>query len=222
MQMTESDLGQTRSQSSTRRAYLALREAIITGQIAPGERLKVDSLKQSLQTGASPVREALSLLTSDHLVERLDQRGFRAAPASRAQFAEILRLRCELEAMALRDSVRQADEKWEEKLVLAHHHMVRAETGEGAEFEARHKAFHMALLAACGSAILLRFCSQLYDLNVRYRFLAGRSRGYARRDVKAEHQAILDSAIARDGEAASARLVAHYEKTGAFLADLIE
>lgn len=220
--MTNSDLPETRSQSSTRRAYLTMREAIITGQIAPGERLKVDSLKQSLQTGASPVREALSLLTSDHLVERLDQRGFRVAPASRAQFEEILRLRCELESMALRDSIRHGDDSWEEALVLSHHRMVRAEADEGAEFEARHKGFHMALLAACASPILLRFCSQLYDLNVRYRFLAGRSRGYARRDVKAEHQAILDNTIARDAEAASNRLVEHYEKTGAFLADLID
>jgi len=220
--MTKSELQETGSQSSTRRAYLALREAIITGQIAPGERLKVDMLKQSLQTGASPVREALSLLTSDHLVERLDQRGFRVAPASRAQFAEILRLRCALEAMALRDSVQQADEKWEEALVISHHRMVRAEAGEGTDFETRHKAFHMALLAACASPILLRFCSQLYDLNVRYRFLAGRSQGYARRDVKAEHQAILDWAIARDAEAASSSLVEHYQKTGAFLADLID
>jgi len=61
---------------------LTLRDAIITGEIAPGEKLKVESLKTTLSMGTSPVREALSLLTSDQLVERRDQRGFRAAQAN--------------------------------------------------------------------------------------------------------------------------------------------
>ena len=90
---------ETTTQSSTQRAYLELRTAIITGKVQPGERLKVETLKETLQTGASPVREALSLLTSDQLVERLDQRGFRVAQTSRAQFQEILELRCNLEEL---------------------------------------------------------------------------------------------------------------------------
>lgn len=57
-----------------------------------------------LDMGASPICEALSLLTSDMLVERIGQRGFRAAPASPANFEEILKLRCTLEDMALRQS----------------------------------------------------------------------------------------------------------------------
>ena len=81
---------QRSTQSSTQRAYHDLRNAIITGTIPPGERLKVETLKDTLSTGASPVREALSLLTSDQLVERIDQRGFRVARASREQFQEIL------------------------------------------------------------------------------------------------------------------------------------
>ena len=60
--------------SSTQRVFVELRDRIIQGDIAPGERLKVDSLKTLLNVGATPIREALSLLTSDQLVERLDQR----------------------------------------------------------------------------------------------------------------------------------------------------
>ena len=211
----------TNAPSSTRRAYLALRDSIITGEIEPGQRLKVETLKEQLQTGASPVREALSLLTSDQLVERLDQRGFRVAQTSRAQFDEILKLRCQLEVLALKESLEHADSAWEDALVLAHHRMTRADRSETQEFEALHKGFHMALLANCPSPILLRFCEQLYDLNVRYRFLAGRAQSYGRRKVEAEHRAILDAAVRRDIEDASERLVEHYSKTGAFLADQI-
>lgn len=209
------------TQSSTQRAYFALRNDIIFGRISPGERLKIDTLKETLDTGASPVREALSLLTSDQLVDRIDQRGFRVAQTSREQFQEILDLRCNLEDLAVRDSLKHATPEWEDALVLSHHHMSRARRKDQETFEECHKAFHMALLAACHSPILLRFCSQLYDLNVRYRYLAGQSKGYARRDVDAEHQAILDAAVERDTDTVSARLMEHYRNTGAFLAEQI-
>lgn len=210
------------NQSSTQRAYLRLRDEIITGKIPPGARLKVETLKQNLDTGASPVREALSLLTSDQLVERLDQRGFRVAQSGRAQFQEILDLRCNLEELALRDSLAHSDQAWEDALVLAHHHMSRVDRSISEKFEALHKEFHMALLANCTSPILLRFCSQLYDLNVRYRYLAGKSKSYSRRDIEAEHRAILEAAIEHDQELTSKLLMEHYRNTGKFLADQID
>lgn len=209
------------TQSSTQRAYLELRQAIITGKMEPGERMKVEALKQALQTGASPVREALSLLTSDQLVERIDQRGFRVAATSAEQFQEVLGLRCQLEDLALRQSIAAGGKDWEESLVLSHHRMTRADRDTAPDFEALHKDFHMDLLAACGSPILLRFCSQLYDLNVRYRFLAGRAKSYGKRDIAAEHKAILDAAVERNAARASELLLAHYRQTGDFLADML-
>ncbi len=213
---------ETGPQSTTQRAYVALREAIITGEIAPGEKLKVENLKSSLNTGASPVREALSLLTSNQLVERRDQRGFRVALVSREQFNEILSLRCQLEDLALRASIESGDQDWEEKLVLAHHHMAKSYSGPQDLFEAHHRDFHLALLSACGSPILLRFCEQLYDLNIRYRYLAVKSKNYSKRDVAGEHQAILDAAINRDIALACNELVSHYRNTGEYLAELME
>ena len=68
----------------------------------------------------------------------------------------------------------------------------------------------------------MRFCEQLYDLNVRYRFLAGRSKSYGTRNVEDEHQAILDAAVARDVELTSQLLMNHYRSTGAFLSELID
>jgi DNA-binding GntR family transcriptional regulator len=220
--MDKSVKPQGSTQSSTQRAYHDLRNAIITGQIPPGERLKVETLKDTLSTGASPVREALSLLTSDQLVERIDQRGFRVAQASREQFGEILNLRCQLENMALVQSIAAGDLDWEEALVLAHHRLTRTDRDDTDEFEARHKDYHMALLAACGSPILLRFCGQLYDLNVRYRYLAGTAKSYSNRNVDAEHRAILDAAIERDIETTSDLLREHYRNTGDFLSELID
>ncbi|MHA6346355.1 GntR family transcriptional regulator [Roseivivax sp. CAU 1761] len=208
--------------SATQRAYLELRRLIVLGRIAPGEKLKIDGLRERLGLGASPIREALSLLTSDNLVERIDQRGFRVATVGPANFHEILRLRCTLEDMALRQSIAQMDEAHEEALVLVHHRMVRRAGGEAEAFEEAHKEFHMALLARCASPILLKLCSQLYDLNIRYRYIAGKSLNYVKRNVAEEHEYILEATIARDADLASARLLAHYRQTGAFLAELLE
>ncbi len=207
--------------SATRQAYTTLQRMIVTGELKPGEKLKIEALRNLLETGASPIREALSLLTSDNLVERIDQRGFRAANVSAENFHEILELRCTLEDLALRQSLANATESWEEQVVLAHHRMQRA-SGDGRDtFEDRHKEFHMALLSNAQSPILLKFCSQLYDLNIRYRFLAGRTLNYQRRDVAKEHSGILDAIVARDADLASERLINHYQMTGEFLAGLM-
>lgn len=219
--MTATD--QTRASgdgSATQRTYRTLRHMMVTGVLKPGEKLKIDDLRKKLDTGASPIREALSLLTSDNLVERIDQRGFRTAPVSKENFEEILNLRCNLEDLALRASIAHATQDWEEAVVLTHHRMKRAKSEGQEAFEAQHKAFHMQLLSNAASPILLKFCSQLYDLNIRYRYLAGRSLSYQRRDVSEEHDNILTAAVARDAEAASALLLRHYKTTGNYLAGL--
>lgn len=208
--------------SATRSAYLTLREMILTGVLPAGQKLKIEQLRAKLNTGASPIREALSLLTSDMLVERLDQRGFRAAAASKANFEEILMLRCTLEDMALRASIANGGTEWEERLVLCHHHMKKASQKGTPDFEEAHKTFHMALLENSGLPTLERYCAQLYDLNIRYRYLAAGGATYQKRDIAAEHQDVLDAALDHDADRASDRLLKHYRLTGEYLGQQME
>ncbi|WP_299886660.1 GntR family transcriptional regulator [uncultured Ruegeria sp.] len=203
--------------SATHGAYRRLREMILTGELPPGQKLKIEQLRKLLNTGASPVREALSLLTSDMLVERIDQRGFKAAPVSKCNFEEILLLRCNLEETALRASIVNADATWEDRLVLRHHHMKRAGQNGSHDFEDAHKAFHLALLDNSKLPLLLRYCSQLYDLNIRYRYLAAGGSSYKKRNIAAEHQLIMDAAFDRDADAATRHLIDHYCRTGEYL-----
>lgn len=195
---------------------------ILTGKLAPGQKLKIEDLRKLLNTGASPVREALSLLTSDMLVERLDQRGFRAALVSKDNFEEILMLRCKLEDMALRASLAAADGDWEEQVVLSHHRMRRARDADAETFEVAHKSFHMALLSNSNLPMLVRYCSQLYDLNIRYRFLAAGGPDYGARSIDDEHEAIMKAVVKRDPDLATARLVDHYKRTGEYLSAQME
>lgn len=206
-----------RDVSATQSAYHRLRGMILRGELEPGQKLKIEVLRGMLDTGASPIREALSLLTSDLLVERLDQRGFRTTPTSRSNFEEILSLRCTLEVLALRESVERATDEWEEELVLSHHRMVRSGPDPKGDFEARHRTFHMTLIGNCASPTLLKFCGQLYDLNIRYRYISGRIKGYERRDISTEHEGILKAATSRDADLTAERLLGHYRLTGDYL-----
>ncbi len=194
----------------------------MTGGLAPGEKLKIDGLRKVLDMGASPIREALSLLVADQLVVRHEQRGFQAAETSRENFDEILNLRSTLEGKALRQSMERAGPEWHERLVLVHHRMTRMKTVRTEEFEIEHKNFHMALIGNCNSPLMVRICDQLYDLNIRYRYIAGRSKDYKGRKVDDEHQMILNAVLAEEPEKAVALLLSHYEKTGDFLKAYIQ
>lgn len=214
------------AESLTSRAYAQLRAAIIAGDLAPGRKLKIDELRQLYGYGGSPIREALSLLTSDGLVSRFEQRGFNVAEVSRREFSELLKTRCWLEERALRESIAHGGKEWEERVILAQHWLSREPRtrNDGGAFlanetwEVRHKEFHTALISACGSSILLRICDQLYDQNIRYRMLSGPA-AYPSRNVADEHAAIMQATLDRDADLAVAKLVEHYNKTGAFLAE---
>ena len=115
----------TETTSLTNQTYQRIYDMIIQGDLEPGNKLKIEELRRVLGTGASPVREALSLLTSDHLVERIDQRGFRVSHISVDGFTELLKTRCWLEERALRESMAAQDMDSEERLVLVHHRLKR-------------------------------------------------------------------------------------------------
>lgn len=219
---------QAAQESLTSRVYARLRADILAGRLEPARKLKIEDLRKSYGAGASPIREALSHLASDHLVERLDQRGFRVTDVSSEEFNELRKTRCWLEERALRESIAHGGPDWEERVVLAAYRLSSVPWSKSAdeyvvngEWEDLHKAFHMALISACGSAILLRFCSQLYDQNIRYRVLSNRA-AYRERDSSAEHEAIREAALARDVDLAVERLLAHYSRTGSYLRDTFD
>lgn len=214
-------------ESMTSQAYSRLRQDIIGGVLQPGQKLKIEELRLRYDVGTSPIREALSLLTSDQFVERLDQRGFKVASVSVAEFDELLKTRRWLEELALRESIATGSSTWEERVVLANYRLSRIPRSESsAEFvsnddwEMAHKQFHMTLISECGSSMLLKFCDQLYDQNVRYRQLSGAA-AYPQRNISEEHNAICDAVLARDGDLACSLLVSHYKKTGKFVRDLL-
>src|SRR5215211_2947747 len=105
--------------------YDRIKDDILSGSLAPSLKLRIEFVCERYGTGASPVREALNRLSQDGLAERRDQRGFYVAPVSLEQLAELVKTRCWLEAIALRESIVHRTAEWEERLVLAFHRLSR-------------------------------------------------------------------------------------------------
>ncbi|MGX9963518.1 GntR family transcriptional regulator [Roseomonas sp. F4] len=203
--------------------YRRLRSDLIDGILPPGRKLKVQVLAADYGTGASPVREALSSLAAEGLVERLDQRGFRAAPITLADFEELLRARCWVEEVALRESILAGDALWEERLVVARYRLANlprrtdpSSPRDDPAWDAAHIAFHRALVGACPSPTMLGFCETLRERASRYRSVA-LTAAYPSRDVAAEHEALAEATLARKVPEACALLVEHYRRTAGYL-----
>lgn len=184
----------------TDQAYQQLREDIIHGKLHPGDKLRIEHLKQTYGVGATPLREALYRLSSDGFVNVQGQRGFRVAELSPHELDDVTDLRVVLEGMALKESVELSDDEWESRVVAAFHHLTKAESQDEPdiqEWEVRNKEFHEALISCCQSPWLMRFYGILYDQHKRYRNVARIDRG-SRRDVHKEHTEICDAALAKD------------------------
>ena len=116
---------------------------------------------------------------SESLVEFNEQRGFRAAPVSRAALMDIARTRVMIDAHALRDAIRLGDVDWEADVLAMQHRLANCperddqSLGMREDWQRLHRIFHRTLIAACGSEWLMRFHDLLFDQMIRYRSLAG-------------------------------------------------
>ncbi len=199
--------------------YQQLRNDILTGRFEPGSKLRLQFLANEYHVGNSPLREALNRLTSNGLVTREEHKGFRVSTASIAELEELIRTRCWLEETALRESIENGGAEWEERVVISFHRLNRLEvpaqgktTRRTPEWEAAHSDYHLALLSACRSNILLDFCKQLHEQTLRYRSLV---EVVEYRDIHecSEHRDIQDAVLERDVERAVNMLHAHYMVT---------
>lgn len=82
-----------------------IREAILSGELEPGERLLQDDLAERLQVSSTPVREALRQLESEGILQSSPNRGVRVAEVDWQAVREIYLIRADLEALATRMAV---------------------------------------------------------------------------------------------------------------------
>jgi GntR family transcriptional regulator, carbon starvation induced regulator len=204
--------------SLTSQAFERIRNDILLGTLRPNERLKIQALSDRYEIGATAVREALSRLVTDGLVDSEDQKGFCVAPVSKDDLIDLTETRIAIEGMAVRKAIAHGDLEWESQVLSSFHRLSRTPPpttiANHAAWALAHRQFHESLVAQCGSPWLLRLCGMLYDKSERYRNLAERSTSPKERDTATEHRELMDAiAMERNADKAVALLGAHFRAT---------
>jgi DNA-binding GntR family transcriptional regulator len=191
-----------------------LRAAILSGEIAPGEKLRSEHLATAWGVSPTPVREAFQRLAGEGMVVIEPQRGARVAVVDPVEAAELYELRLTLEPRALRSAMAAAVGSVGDgyrAVVTAAHAELGAPSRTVPEYLAAHRAFHLAVLSGCTNARLHQLVVRLHDHTQRFQVA---SIGYQRKgDPVAEHRALCDAVVAGDADAAVGVLEQHLAAT---------
>lgn len=195
--------------------YQRLRADIIFGRRPPGQRLRLEELREGYGASVPTLREVLNRLASEGFVATEDQRGFAVAPVSAENLRELAQLRKLIEGDAMAQSFRQGDVAWESEVVAAHHklahveaRMMAGQSVDRTDWKHYDFGFHQALIRACRSAELMAIHRQVFDKYLRYQMVYLTFRGEI---AAAEHRALLQAALARDVAAARQVLERHID-----------
>ena len=194
-----------------------LREAILRGDIPPGQSTSQVVLAKQLGVSRTPLREALRMLQGEGLVLASPNRRIRIAEISIADVEQLYAMRVALEAVAIYATVPMLtpeDFGELEGLMAQMDHHMRADDPE--RMAGPHAAFHARFVAGAGQRMAATI-SQLFDHGARYR------RGYGAvhpghwDQRRAEHRSMLDAAAAADAAGTVEHMVAHYAHTAAIV-----
>ncbi|XKE47305.1 DNA-binding transcriptional regulator CsiR [Halomonas organivorans] len=187
-------------------AYTWLKRDIIRGVFQPGEKLRMSGLKERYDLGIGPLREALSQLVAERLVVAISQRGYRVAPMSREELADLYDARAQLEGLLLELAIQRGDDAWEAEILAKAHTLAKVMEVHTPEemlevWDTRHQAFHTAIVAGCNSPHLMQVRRNLFDQVERYRHLWLRETVFSEEALerkRQEHAALVETILARD------------------------
>jgi DNA-binding GntR family transcriptional regulator len=202
--------------------HARIRSDILAGRESPGARLALAPLVARHGVSMGVVREALSRLVAQGLVESEPQRGFRIVPISPEDLRQLVKARGLVETLVLRQAIEAGGLRWESELIAAHHILSRTPwmTADDPdrlsdEWVSAHRAFHAALFRGCPNPRLVAITVPLRDSAELYQRwsvpLAGN------RGISGEHRQLLDLALAGDADKACAVLATHIRRTGEVL-----
>ncbi len=204
------------------RAYDRIRDSLMAGGFHPGQVLVIRSLAESYGISTTPVREALQRLVAERLLVLLPNRSIAVPALEAAKYAELARIRAELEGLAaelaagrigkavLRKLSRFADDM-DESLGDHDHDAYRRQ----------NQAFHFTVYEAAASPRLMEMIRDLWSQTGPYMKELFGAPAYEPKANEA-HRAIITALEAGDGAGARAGIVADLTVAGRFLIPHLE
>lgn len=206
-------------QSLERTAYTAIKDAILTFHLQPGEPLVETALAAQLGISKTPVRDALARLEREGLVVKVAYKGTTVAPITRQSVLEIFQIRAALEGLAVRLAapLLTVDDLTILRTSIQQHRQALAASDLLAEV-ACNRRFHKTILQRANNSRLEQMLANLEDHSQRFRLLSNYQQGRLNKSVE-EHQQILDALEKRDAAAAEEAMCLHLLSVAADLAD---
>jgi DNA-binding GntR family transcriptional regulator len=192
-----------------RNAVSMLRDMIVSGALAPGERLNERELCGQLQVSRTPVREAIKMLTQEGLLHSQPNRSPVVAPLDADQTAALIDVVATIEALAGELAAKRVADSQIAELGILHYTMLRHHAHDELPgyFEA-NKAFHRRIMEIAGNPVLL-WVWDLLALRVDRARYASNLWPKRWQEAIHEHSQILERLTARDAEGVAAAMRQH-------------
>ena len=198
-----------RLQSAGKDPYHLLREAIVSGQFHPNERLVEATVATAIGAGRTAVRAALVRLDQEGLVTLEPNRGARVRLISDREALEIEEVRATLEALLARRAATAATaidlSDLRNLIVLMRE---RVAEGDAIGYSELNPLFHQRIWAAADHLTASRLVGSLKSQSIRLQYQTILRPGRTERSLR-EHEAIFDALKAHDPDAAEEAMRAH-------------
>lgn len=188
-----------------------LRQAIISGEMVPKQRLVEADLATDYGASRGNVRVALAELSVEGLVERVQNRGARVRAVSVDEAVEITEVRGALEALCARKAAQRiSDAEAEELRELAKQMEDAVSRGDRESYSACNKRLHAKIIAVSAQVTAAATIQRLRGQAVRFQFQLARQPGRPSVSLP-QHLAIIDAVCRHDAEGAAEAMRLHLE-----------
>lgn len=190
-----------------------LRDMIIEGRLAPGQRINEGQIGAQLGVSRTPLREAIKTLASEGLVEIQPAKGAVVRRFTENDLAQILQVLKTLEQLGGRMACELASDATIEAIHALHKAMIALyETKNRLEYFKLNQAIHSAIVAASGNKVLMEMHETLQARIKRLRFI-GNEGPVKWAGAVAEHEEMMTALLKRDADALSDVIGRHMEST---------
>jgi DNA-binding GntR family transcriptional regulator len=150
--------------SLTDKAHQQIKSWIVHYHLKPGARLHVSDLAHALKMSRTPVREALSMLEKEHLINREPQKGYRVGSLSMQEIEDLYDLRIALEVLAVRQATKRMSASTRRRLSSILSEFGRLlKTNHKKRILERGQDFHVVVLEASGNRPLAEIGRAILD-----------------------------------------------------------
>lgn len=191
--------------------FNTLRQAILKGELAPGERLMEIQLAEKLGVSRTPIREAIRKLELEGLVLMIPRKGAEVARISEKSMRDVLEVRRSLEELAIELACQRMTQEEFEELEKAQEAFSRAvEEGRAMEIAETDEAYHDIIYKSTNNTRLVQILNNLREQMYRYRleYIKDEEK---RQILLVEHNKIYRALCARHVEEAKQAMREHID-----------